>query len=88
MAERGRLRSLDELLVDERLLDGEALREARRTALRLHVQLVEVLVDEHLVDEVRIAELLCHRLRLPRARVTTIELEAVHELPHDLAAAH
>ena len=87
MAERGP-RSLDELVVEEQLLDSDGLREARRTAIRRHMQLIEVLVDEHLVDDVQLAEMLCRRLGLPRAQLTALDAEALREVPHDLATAH
>ncbi|MEO6953730.1 MAG: hypothetical protein ABI321_18150 [Polyangia bacterium] len=88
MAERSTPRSLDALLEDERLIDAAGLREARRTALRMRTHLVEVLTDEHVIDEGRLADVLCRRLGLPRARIGTVDDEAVRELPHDLAAAH
>ncbi len=82
--------SLDALLLDERLVDDAALRQAKRVALRRRVPLLEVLVDEHTVDGERLADLLAQRLDLPRLRLTalTLDEEAIREVPHDLAAAH
>src|SRR5437868_2624807 len=82
--------SLEGLLVEEQLVGETALRQARRTALRRRVTLLEVLVDEHTVEEERIAEALVRRLSLPRLRLgtLTVDEEALREVPHDLASAH
>jgi hypothetical protein len=82
--------TLDLLLVEEQLVADSAMRQAKRTALRRRVNLLEVLVDEHTVEEERVAEALCRRLSLPRLRLGsfTVDEEALREVPHDLAAGH
>jgi len=82
--------SLEAFLLEARLLKDDALRAARRVALRKRVALIEVLVDEHTIDEERLATLLAERLSVPRLRLAalTVDEEALREVPHDLAAAH
>jgi type IV pilus assembly protein PilB len=83
-------RSLETFLVEEQLVDEQALRQARRVALRRRVALIEVLIDEHTLDEERLAGTLAGRLALPRVRAAELggDEEALREVPHDLAAAH
>lgn len=80
--------SLEGALIDEGLIGEHALREAKRTALRRHVHLIEVLVDEHIVDEAELADALARCTNLPRASIGTVDDEAVHEVRHDVAAAY
>lgn len=82
--------TLEAFLLEARLLKEDALRQARRVALRRRVALIEVLIDEHTVDEERLANALAERLSVPRLRLATLTVdeEALREVPHDLAAAH
>jgi hypothetical protein len=88
VAERGAPPTLERALVEQRLVGEDALRDAKRTALRRHASLVEVLIDEHTVDEVELADALARRCKLPRARIGAVDDEAVLEVPHDIAAAY
>ena len=79
--------SLGELLVEERLIDEDGLRSARRDARRDQVALVVALTQEGRVTEEAIACLLERRLKLPRAVLAElfVELDALRSLSHDVA---
>ena len=82
--------TLDALLLGAKLIDETALREAMRVARRRRTSLLEVLIDEHLVDDALVADALARHLGLPRVALssTTLDDEAIREVPHDLATAH
>jgi hypothetical protein len=83
-------RSLEDILLAERLLDEAALRVVRRAARRSGMCLAHAAVHEGRVDEERLAGALAQHLGCTRARPAelTIDEEAVREVPHDLAEAH
>lgn len=82
--------TLDRVLLETKLVDATALRQARRVALRRRAPLLEVLVEEHLVDDRLVADALARTLGLPRIALADFALddEALREVPHDLALVH
>jgi len=80
--------TLEALLLEEKLVLEEALRDARRVALRRRLPLLEVLVDEHAVDEGQVADALARRLGIQRVTLGALDEDALREVPHDLASAH
>ncbi len=88
MSKVDRPTSLEALLLEEQLVSEAVLREAKRSALRRRVRLVEALVDDHAIDEVQMADVLASRLSLPRFSTGPLDEEALREVSHDLATAH
>jgi hypothetical protein len=85
---RPRPASLEALLVEEKLVEAAALRDARRVALRRRVPLLDVLVDEHAVDDGAVADAIARRLGVERVSLGAIDEEALREVAHDVATAH
>jgi hypothetical protein len=82
-------RRLEDLLLEERMLDDAALRQARRHARRSGIALSRALVEMRLLTEGALAEMLVRRLHLPRVDLSheTPDSEAIREVPHDFADA-
>jgi type IV pilus assembly protein PilB len=81
-------RTLEDLLLEERLVDEAGLRLARRHARKHGVSLARAVVEQGLSDEA-LAEAVARRLHLPRVDLTRepVDDEALREVPHDLADA-
>jgi len=82
-------RRLEDLLLEERLLDEPALRQARRHARRSGIALSRAVVELRLLTDGALAEMLVRRLHLSRVDLSheAVDEEAVREVPHDLADA-
>ncbi|MSP61212.1 MAG: hypothetical protein EXR72_12875 [Myxococcales bacterium] len=83
-------KELAELLLEEKILDEERLQAARRYARREGVALVVAITQQARVPEAELAEALHRRLKLPRIDLgaTFVEVDAVREVPYDLAEGH
>jgi hypothetical protein len=81
-------RTLEDLLLEERLVDEAGLRLARRHARKHGVSLARAVVEQGLSDEA-LAEAVARRLRLPRVDLARepVDDDALREVPHDLAEA-
>lgn len=81
--------TLGDLLLEERLLDEQTLRIARRNARRAGVGLCRVLVEERHLTDGALAELVARRLKLPRVDLERepIDEDAVREVAMELAEA-
>lgn len=81
--------TLGDLLLEERLLDEQTLRIARRNARRAGVGLCRVLVEERHLTDGALADLVARRLKLPRVDLARepIDEDAVREVAMELADA-
>jgi hypothetical protein len=81
--------TLGDLLLEERLIDAQTLRIARRNARRDGVGLCRTLVEERHITDTALADLVARRLKLPRVDLERepIDEDAVREVGMELAEA-
>jgi hypothetical protein len=82
-------RTLEDLLLEEKLLDEATLRQVRRHARRTGVSLVRAAIEEAQLSDERLADMVARRLRLDRIDLERepVDEDAVREVPYDLAEA-
>jgi type IV pilus assembly protein PilB len=83
-------RTLEDLLLEEKLLDEPALRQARRMARRTGVSLARAVVEQRLLTDAALAEMLVRCLHVPRVDLAAeaVDQDAVREVPYEFANAH
>lgn len=80
-------RGLGDILVDERLIAPEQLKQARRAARRLGSPVVSIFIDQGLVDEEDLLEALRHNVQMPEfdPSGTVVDPDVVRVVPHEEA---
>lgn len=83
-------RGLGQILVEERLIAPEQLRQATRAAQRLGSPLVGIFLDQGLVGEEDLLDALKRRLKLPQFEpaTTTVDPDVVRVVPYEEAARY
>jgi MshEN domain len=78
--------SLEDLLIEERLVDERTLRLLRRAARKSGVSLARALVDDGRLDDETLAQLVTRRLTLARVDLERepVDEDAIREVPFDL----
>lgn len=82
-----RQEGLGDILVQERLIAPDQLRQAKRSADRQGTPLITVLLGQGLVSEQRLVDALCRRLRMQvfDPTSTQVEQDAVRQVPFEEA---
>jgi hypothetical protein len=82
-------RSLEDLLLEEGLLDEQALRQVRRVARHAGVSLARAIVDDGRITDEALAELVARKLGLARVDLEhePVDDDVIREVPFNLADA-